>query len=222
MDNPRAIIFANGPIEDQAAILNLVLQPGDFIISADGGIRHLDALGLTPAVIIGDLDSISPDRLEALREDGVRIERFPTHKDETDLELALHQAIAWGYTHILIAGALGDRIDHTLGNLLLLTDPAFSEVDLRLDDGIREVFIITHSSEIHGQPGDIVSLLPLNGEAQGVLTDSLEYPLRQETLHPYRTRGISNVMLEHTARVSLSHGVLVCIHYRVRPADSIP
>lgn len=213
MLNRRAIIFANGDVEDLPAA-RAILQPGDTLVSADGGLRHLTALDLLPSLLIGDLDSLPPGRLESLTQAGVRTLRHPTHKDETDLELALHQVIAEGFRTVRIVGALGGRLDQTLANIYLLSDPAAQGVDLRLDDGRQEVFLITREGRISGAPGDVVSLLPLLGEVHGVTTRDLEYPLRGETLYPYKTRGVSNVMQQEKAAVQISSGSLLCIHTR--------
>jgi len=219
-NNRRALIFANGEQIDLEAVRALI-QPDDYLIAADGGLRHLRSLGLEPHLLIGDLDSVEPDGLARLKEQGIRVVQYPVHKDETDLELALETALQEGYAHILILGALGGRLDMTLANIFLLGLPGLSDRDVRLDDGIEEVFLVRPSSTplqarggIHGQPGDRVSLLPLGGPAHGVRTSGLVYPLRGETLYPERTRGISNEMVGASAGVTLEVGQLICIHTR--------
>src|SRR5512145_700860 len=112
---PRCIILANGELPDLLAARSL-LRPGDIILAADGGMRHAAALGVRPAAIIGDLDSAAPD-WKARAEAGTDIVLYPKDKDETDLELALAYAIEQGHQEIVIVGALGGRLDQTLGNL---------------------------------------------------------------------------------------------------------
>jgi thiamine pyrophosphokinase len=180
----------------------------------DGGLKHVQALGLEPQWIIGDLDSVAPDEIDQWQIRGVKIDRYPVEKDETDLELALQSVMRAGYQTILIAAATGGRLDHTLGNLFLLSDPRLLDFDVRLDDGLVEIFLISNEADITGAAGDIVSLLPLGAEVAGVLTTDLKFPLRRETLYPEKTRGISNVMLGEHARVEIAHGTLLCIHYR--------
>jgi thiamine pyrophosphokinase len=209
----RAVIFVNGDLPDPAAVEPL-LQPGDLMIAADGGLRHLRALGRLPHMVVGDLDSVNPNDLSALQAAGVRILKYPPAKDETDLELAMNAALESGADHILLVGALGGRLDQTLGNLFLLSDPRFAALDVRLDDGQVEAFLIHSQADVTGEPGDTVSLLPLGAPVEGVTTDGLQYPLRGETLYPYRTRGISNVLCGHRALVSLSSGLLLCVHIR--------
>jgi thiamine pyrophosphokinase len=209
----RYIVFANGLVPDIAA-LREILRAGDRLIAVDGGYDHLKRLGLLPQVLIGDLDSIDPLDVARLAEQGVQVLRYPVEKDETDLELALVFAAATGACAVVIAGGLGGRLDQTLGNLGLLADPHFAELDLRLDDGSEEVSLIRGSAWIDGAPGDIVSLVPFTAQAEGVTTNRLQYPLAGETLFAYRTRGISNVMQAATAEVSLTGGALICIHTR--------
>lgn len=213
----RAILFANGEIRDYPR-LKTRLQPDDLLIAADGGLHHLQKLGLRPHILLGDLDSVTTAEVEDARGMGVKVVRFPVDKDETDLQLAIDRAAAEGCSQIVIAGGLGGRLDQTLGNIFLLQQPSHPGLSIRLDDGLDEVFLITSQAEIIGQAGDIVSLLPLGGPAFDVKTFDLKYPLNYEKLFPEKTRGISNVMLTGRAGVSLSRGVLICIHSR----QSIP
>ncbi len=209
----RAVIFANGDVSDLAAVRNL-LRESEYLIAADGGSRHLAQLGRLPALLIGDLDSTPEAEVERLRRAGVRVERYPTAKDETDLELAIRAGVDGGYRQVVIIGALGGRLDQTLGNIALLGDPRFAGADLRLDDGHEEVWLVRGETRIEGSAGDTVSLLPVGGEARGVVTEGLEYPLKDETLYPYRTRGISNRLVSGAARVWVREGEVLCIHTR--------
>jgi thiamine pyrophosphokinase len=209
----RAIIFVNGELPLPEKFLSL-LQPGDWLVAADGGLRHLQRLGLKPALLIGDLDSVAQEDVQHLQTEGVRIECYPVDKNETDLELALRVVLGAGFRFILIAGALGGRIDQTLGNIFLLLSAEIEGCDVRLENGQEQIFIIRRESVIEGAPGDTISLLPLGNPAEGVFTEGLLYPLCGETLFPEHTRGISNVMLAQKSRVSLERGLLLCIHTR--------
>jgi thiamine pyrophosphokinase len=209
----RALIFVNGEIQNIEALRNLI-QPEDILIAADGGLRHLLDIDLTPHILIGDLDSIDLSLLPDLQKKGVEVLRFPVEKDETDLELAIQTAVKRGCKSIILVGALGGRLDQTLGNIFLLTNSGWTDLDISMDDGIEQVFLIRAEINIDGQPGDIVSLLPLNGSALGVCTENLKYPLNNETLDSDRTRGISNEMLREIARVTIRSGLLLCIHTR--------
>jgi len=124
-------------------------------------------------------------------------------------------AIRERFPQILVIGGLGGRTDQTLANLSLLANPAWSGADIRIDDGCEEVFRVGIDTILQGTAGDVVSLLSLGIPAEGVRTEGLRYPLRGETLFPFRTRGVSNRMLSDAATISVGKGVLLCIHTRL-------
>ncbi|MBN2048106.1 MAG: thiamine diphosphokinase [Anaerolineaceae bacterium] len=209
----RALVFVNGIIRNMEA-LKTVFQTGDLLIAADGGARHLLKLGRIPHVLIGDLDSLSTGEVSEMERAGVEIQRYPVEKDETDLDLALEYARESGCDTIRLVGALGGRMDQTLANIYLLTHPGFRGMDIALDDGQEEVFVITDSAVIEGAAGDRVSLIPLDEKAEDVTAQGFYWPLRGATLWRHETRGISNVMLADRALVSVGSGHLLCIHTR--------
>jgi thiamine pyrophosphokinase len=211
MANQRAVIFANGTLPDVKSAQS-ILQPDDFWIAADGGSSHALACGRAPDVLIGDFDSVPEPVRDSLLRAGTKAQSYPSEKDETDLELALRFAMDAGYSDILILAALGGRIDQTLANLSLLGDPALQGRVVRIDDGVEEILRIEKQADVSGAPGDIVSLIPFGVPAEGVVTDGLQYPLRGETLFPFKTRGVSNRMLGKKAAISMERGVLLCIH----------
>jgi thiamine pyrophosphokinase len=211
----RAILFANGDLPDPGPA-RLLIQPDDALIAADGGARHAIKLGVIPSVIIGDLDSLSVAEVRVFEDMGIHILKYPPNKDETDLELALRHALQSGHNPITILGGLGGRLDQTIGILSLIASPECIAANVRMDDGITEVFFINRQATIYGQVGEIVSLQPWGVPAEGVSTDNLVYPLHHETLLPHQTRGISNQMLAGQAEIELERGTLLCIHTRKR------
>ncbi len=206
----RAVIFANGELADLAVAL-AALQDGDWLIAADGGARHCRALGLTPDVVIGDFDSLPPGEFEALPEQGAELHLYPRRKDKTDLELALRHAVKGGAQDLLVLGALGLRWDQTLANLMLLTLPELASVRVRLADGNQQVTLIRGREVIEGRIGDTVSLIPLGGQARGVTTHGLEYPLANGILPFGSTLGLSNTLLGEQAVVEVREGLVACV-----------
>jgi thiamine pyrophosphokinase len=188
-----------------------------MVLCADGGSRHALALGLTPSALVGDLDSIDQEDEAALASANVEIIPYPDDKDETDLELALSYALRHDPSAIVIVGALGKRLDHTLGNLSLLLDPRLTGRDCRLDDGVEQAFFCHSRSTLTGAAGDLVSLVPWGGPAVGVHTAGLRWSLEGDTLYPERSRGISNEMQAGSASVWLESGLLLVIHRRGLP-----
>jgi thiamine pyrophosphokinase len=206
----RIVIFANGTLNDPHQSMALI-RPDDFIVAADGGAIHCLQLGLQPNIVIGDFDSLDRENISRLEASGVELIRHPARKDYTDLELALEHALQIGASQILILGALGNRWDQTLANLLLPASADFSTMDIRLVDGQQEIFLVKggHRTVIQGKPGDILSLIPLYGDANGITTQGLEYALDEGTLKFGSTRGISNVLLGNMAEISCKEGLLV-------------
>jgi len=205
----RVIIFANGNLPNLEKARTLV-RPGDFIFCADGGIRHALAMGLIPNAIIGDMDSL-PSYFQPATFNGELI-LFPKDKNETDLELAIDHALTLQPDHILILAALGGRIDQTLANIALLSNSSLVTCNVKLTDGVEELFFCRDQAKIEGRSGDIVSLIPWQGEVTGVFTENLRWHLHHEMLYPDKTRGISNEMTSDTATLSIKSGLLLVVH----------
>jgi thiamine pyrophosphokinase len=162
--------------------------------------------------VIGDLDSLNNSDRIKLEAAGTEIRQFPRSKDETDFELVLNHIISSGYTEILIVAALGNRLDQTLGNLALLADPSLAGVDIRLDDGAEHAWFVRTRARVDGHSGDVVSLVPWGAPVTGVTTTGLRWSLKSETLHPFKTRGLSNELLGESASISLETGLLLVVH----------
>lgn len=212
----RAVIFANGLLPDPAAARRL-LRPGDLVIAADGGAAHARDAGVIPQVVIGDLDSLSPDLQAELEAAGTHLLHHSPAKDETDLELALLHAVEQGAREIVVLAALGGRLDHTLANLLLLALPALAHTEVQIVDRNQTAFLVREQATIRGQPGDVVSLIPLGGDARGVTAEGLQWTLHDEVLHFGPARGVSNLLLGREAWVHVREGLLLCVVTRHSP-----
>lgn len=211
----RAVIFANGELRQPEGVKSL-LKPGDLLIAADAGAAYMQELDLRPDTAVGDFDSLGEEQLKRLETRGVKIVRYPVRKDFTDLELALQYAQSAGAEEVLLLGALGNRWDQTLANLLLPGAAAFTTMRIHLVDGNQEITLIQarQTLELTGQPGDTLSLIPLAGDAAGITTQGLEYPLHNETLKFGSTRGVSNVLLTDCVSIALETGKLLCVLIR--------
>jgi len=213
--NPlKTLIFANGDPNDGPMVQRaLEAAPDAWVIAADGGARQAAHYGRTVHTLIGDMDSLSETEIATLEASGVDVHRYPEEKNETDLELALIHAAQKGASWIRILAAIGDRLDQTLSNVYLLALPVLRGLDVRLVAGKQEAWLLYPGEHvIHGVADDTLSLLPISGEAGGIRTENLYYPLRDETLTFGPARGISNVLLGQTARVWLADGVLLAVH----------
>jgi thiamine pyrophosphokinase len=184
---------------------------GAPVITADRGLEHALALGLEVAVAVGDFDSASPKAVAVAEAAGVRIERHPVEKDATDLELALDIALEMSPLRILVLASRGGRLDHELATLLLLGSERYATAEIDANIGEAQVHVVRGRRAIRGEPGDLVTVLAVNGPAIGVTTEGLAYPLRGETLEPGSSRGVSNVFESEAARISVDDGVLLAI-----------
>ena len=208
----HVVIFAGETLRPGKAFY-AAIGGADMIIAADSGAATALHYGCTPSFVVGDFDSLDTVLLQELSERGSQVRRMEVEKDETDTELAVQVAIEQGATSITLLGAFGGaRFDHTLANILLLA--GFEHVPIRIVDGPTICWLVRGpgSSEVNGRVGDLVSLLPLTGDASGVRTKGLYYALNGETLYFGRPRGMSNVLVEEHAEVFVEGGMLVVIH----------
>lgn len=183
------------------------------LICADGGARHIHALGLTPDLIVGDMDSLDGKLQRAFTTQGSRILRYPEAKDETDSQLALEMAFMMSPDEIRIYGALGARIDHTLANLTLLTAAADRGIEAHLLDEWCEILLVRRMAVIVGEIGQTVSLFAFGGDAAGVTLEGFEYPLRDATISVSRPIGISNRLTAAQGTISVESGDLIAVRY---------
>ena len=207
-DSVVVVVAGGAPLRPDVA----TLLPADArVLAADGGVAHARSLGLPVATIVGDLDSAAPEDLEEAVAAGARVERHPTDKDATDLELTLDAALELEPARVVVLADDGGRLDHLLSALLLLGSPKYARIRLDAQVGPALVHVIRDERELAGEPGELVSLLALHGPAAGVRTDGLAYPLDGETLQAASSRGVSNVFAGREARVSVERGVLLAV-----------
>jgi thiamine pyrophosphokinase len=206
----RVVIFSNGNISNYKNI-NSYIHNDDFIICCDGGLRHVDNIGLNPKVIMGDLDSVDPELLKKYENNNTDIKQFPAKKDLTDTEIAIEYAINLQCEDILLFGALGGRMDHSLANINLLYYSLNRGIKTILITETEVIRLIDKSITMCGKIGDVVSLLPFSGNVTGISTKGLEYSLNNETLLLGSVRGISNVFIDDIVEITIFSGLLLVI-----------
>ena len=210
----KAVLFAGAAITDYS-FCEKYLQNADGIICCDGGMHHAKALGITPDYIVGDFDSVRPEVLEEYRNMGISIRQFPTHKNETDMQLGMLLALELGATELVLIGGIGDRFDHTLANAHLLL--------YLLKKGVRGILVnekncvelIDKEVTLYGKAGDLVSTIPLSMQVEGVTLEGLEYPLVDYDLAlDDKLVAVSNVMTGTEAKVKIRKGYLFVMQTR--------
>jgi thiamine pyrophosphokinase len=198
------VVLAGGP--DRPAVVDL--PPGAAVIAADSGAE----LGWPVDLLVGDLDSISPETLADIE----HVERHAREKDASDLDLALAAALRLEPERILVLGSAGGRLDHLFGSLLLLAADDYAGVRVDAQIGAAGVHVVRDERRLLGEPGELISFFAVHGPAVGVVTEGLVYPLCAETLEAGSSRGLSNAFAAPEARIGLERGVLLA----VRPSGS--
>lgn len=207
---PTAIVFAAAPLEPTARLharLSALKQP--YVVAADRGATTALVFGYQPNVVIGDLDSIDASTLRELQQRDVPIETYPRDKDATDGQLAVERALQVHPSQLLMLGFLGGpRLDQALANVLLLV--GVKSRTFLLDEH-NECVLVRPGAPYTWQtePDEVASLLSLSGEARGVRTYGLRWPLTGETLRLGETRGVSNEPIATSVTVSIERGLLL-------------
>jgi thiamine pyrophosphokinase len=207
----QVVVIAGG---ERAPGPTPALASDAFVIAADSGVDYAHAIGRRVDVAIGDFDSVSAAGLARAEEQGARIERHPEAKDKTDLELALDEAMRLDASDVVVLGIGGGRLDHLLANLLLMASPKYARCRLTALDGPMRVHVVHGGrppTDLPGEAGELLTLMPVGGAASGITTEGLRYPLRGEPLHPATTRGVSNVVTVPPASVQLEAGTLLAV-----------
>lgn len=201
------VVVAGGDPPTPAEIARLPVD--SVVVAADAGLDHAQAAGLTVAVAVGDMDSVTTEALAIAEQSGTRIERHPADKDQTDLELALELAVRLA-DRVIVIGAGGGRLDHLVGNLNVLASPAWAGVDIEAWLGNARAVVVHGHRVLEVEPGDTVSLFALGGPAR-VTTTGLNWPLNGEVLEPLTSRGVSNQATIPSPGIAVSEGVVLAV-----------
>ncbi|BAK44158.1 thiamine diphosphokinase [Eggerthella sp. YY7918] len=183
----------------------------DFVIAVDAGFAYLDEMGVEPDMAVGDFDSLG--YVPKCR----RVSRFPVKKDKSDMELAMEKAVSWGHDELVIYGALGARLDHTIANLQLFARFSEREVYVTAIGDTYAVRLLTGPDvfELPALEAGTVSVFAANDLVQGVIERGMEYSLDDEPLSNRTSRGLSNELTGEEATVAVEEGTLY-IFYPLR------
>lgn len=213
---PRLVLLLANGRWPKGELLKRMVNEADFVIAANGGWAKARGCQIPVDRVVGDLDSLSADAADALAASGIETQAFPRIKDRTDLEIALDYALTLEPEKVVICGALGGRLDHTLANLLLLEKAARAGVAIKIESGEERVFIVKDQLSLEDvEQGDLVSLLPLSETVEGIKTKGLRFSLKHEPLVRPSSRGVSNEVSSVPAQIQIEKGLLWVVH-RVR------
>jgi thiamine pyrophosphokinase len=207
----RAVVVAAAGQVDHSLCPHM--NKADLLVAADGGAAAMLELGFVPHAVVGDFDSLSPEVASRLAECGSEFVRVQREKDETDTELAVRYALQHGADDITFLGAVGGRIDHTLANLILLAGLAKKNIPVKAVTPTLAVYAVTERLVIRGTKGELVSVFPFQGPAEGVTETGFKYPLTDAYLDPFAVVGISNELAGPEGVIQVRKGVLLVFHY---------
>jgi thiamine pyrophosphokinase len=210
MSPQRIIIFTGGTLGAWALE---DLRPDDVFIGADRGALFLVQHGLTPAIALGDFDSINNVELELIRQSSRELLACdPVMKDLTDTEMAFNWALNQKPEEIIIYGALGTRLDHSLANIHLLRKALELLIKCTIIDAHNRIRLTDHYLQLEKSARfSYVSLLPLSLEVKGITLEGFQYPLHNATLQLGQSLGISNIIAAPLGHIHLNEGLLLVI-----------
>lgn len=205
----HAVILANGT-PPAANVFKEVLARAQLFLCADGGANTARALGATPAAIVGDFDSATPETLAHFT--GVKQVR-DEDLDRTDTEKAIEYALAQGSFAITILGATSGRLDHVLGHVGLLRKYlGRARLVLESDDG--RAYVASGDVALQCPRGTVVSFFAIGAPVEHLTTENLRYPLHDRTLDLGKQDSISNVVERTPAWIRFTRGTLLVIEVR--------
>lgn len=206
----RCVIVGGAGIQNYNRVRE-TLREEDFFVFCDSGLKHMDALGVKPDLIVGDFDSHENPHMDA------ETIVLPREKDDTDTVFAAKEMTRRGFENFLLIGVIGDRLDHTLANvsILLMLDTAGKQA--KAIDDFSEMEILSAKA---GRPGRAAiddsypyfSLLNITGEADGVTITNAKFPLKEGRIDCDYQYAVSNEVLPgETAEVSIRKGRLLLL-----------
>jgi thiamine pyrophosphokinase len=207
----RIVIVAGGTLGSWAEEW---IREGDTLVGADRGALFLVRRGFRPAIALGDFDSVTEEEKEEIRRGSDCFSDCdPVRKDWTDTELAFDWALKRNPREVVLLGALGTRFDHSFANVQLMIRAAERGIECRIADAVNEIRLLSGPAKAALAKGRYthVSLLPLSAEASGITLAGFRYPLKDAVLKAGQTLGVSNVITDSEAMVTVGQGMLLVI-----------
>ena len=188
-----------------------VLRDAEYVIAADSGAATCLEVGRAPDLVVGDFDSLDEGVASRLRDDSIEMSRFPTRKDVTDLDIALDEASRRGYRDVMLLGAVGDRLDHTIATLASITNRA--SLAVWVNESTLQAWSMSAEARteltLEGLEAT-VSVFAFSDQTTLTL-DGFAYPLTWEILPAWSSRGVSNTLASASANIILHSGVALVV-----------
>ena len=198
----KAVIISAGSIKDYEYTKSFI-NDGDFVICADGGLLHAKNMGIVPNLTVGDFDSYKGEVTG-------EVKKFNPEKDYTDTDLAVKEALERGYREIILLGATGTRLDHTLSNIGVLEFIALTRGKGYIVNENNIITVIRENTKIKPKEGWHLSLIPI-GKVKGVSLKNLKYSLNDYDLKFSQSLAVSNEFTDKEAEIEIKEGSLIVI-----------
>ena len=223
MATKKAVIALNGELNGSKEEYKKIIGEKDILfVAADGGALLLESIGFLPDVIIGDFDSLTEGQYQHYEKMGAKIIKYPIEKDETDGELALQYCRGRGLNNIIIIGFAGGRLDQQLANIFLLEYAFRNGMTAFVKEPGLEMGIIKKEKVFFQKIGAGFSLIPLDEKVSGVTITGCKYLLEAGSLLRYKTRGISNIIEQEKAVITVEKGLLLYVLNKNISSYTIP
>ena len=201
----RCVILSAGPYRDPIALSGYLLAD-DYIIAADGGWQLAMQMGVKPAMLVADFDSLGVPSVA----DGIEVVSLPVEKDVTDTAEALRLGYEAGYRSFLLLGCTGGRLDHLQAALTVAADYARRDCEIVLADEQNEIHLLSSGSYVYPAcPDEKISLFAFGGDVTGLFIEGLKYSVSDYTLSPFDPLCVSNECVEEAACISFKTGLLM-------------
>jgi len=201
----RCVIVSAGPFRDPVQLSGLLL-PDDYVIAADGGWQLACLLGVRPAILVADFDSMPIPELSG----DVKVITLPVQKDVTDTAEALKIGFEAGYREFLLLGCTGGRLDHLQAALTVAADYARRGCALVLADEQNEIHLLTPGTyAFPTRDNEKISLFAFGGDVTGLFADGLLYDVTDMTLSPYDPLCVSNECMDEDFCITFKSGLLM-------------
>ena len=201
----RCVIVGGADINRPERIRSM-LREDDYVIYCDSGLRHREALGAEPSLIVGDFDSHENPNLP------VETIVLPRAKDDTDTVYAVREAVKRGFNEFLLIGVIGARLDHTIGNVSILLKLDSLKKKATIVDDYSEMVIVSREQAVIDGEVSYFSLLAVDGTARGITITGAKFPLSDAEITPEYQYGVSNEVLPgQTAAVTVKEGRLLLV-----------
>lgn len=209
----KAVIVTGGRKPSKELLLKYI-DKDDYIIGVDSGCNCLYDYNIHPDIILGDFDSVDKEVIKYFEGKDIKELTFNKEKDYSDTQLGYEKAKELGYQNIIIFGAIGSRMDHSLGNIGLMFDALKSDIKLEIIDENNRIFLINEETVLKGNYGDTLSFIPMSDKVSGVTIKGAKYLLNNYDMTLLEPRALSNEFLNEDITISFKSGVIMVIYSR--------